>query len=331
MIILHHCFFHSDIDDLMLKHPYFINTYLMSFLGIGGKVGVNIFFMITGYFMVFTRVKVSKVLNIILEVFLYTLLGICVFALVDDYFSNFTLRNILGIEFRTFSGIKGDFIGTWIMVYIISPFINVVCENINQKKFLILLTILFIYFCIFSLNGESYMTSYFSWGVSMYLVGAYIRLYPVKTSSVWLWLILIAGVMWLSTVYYLSSTNLSLSYLIDAYNYPNMLPIVLISVPFFILFTRLKMKYNRIINSLGAGAFAVYICHDVIYDCRRVIWEEIFDPSIVFTSPAGILYIILYSVSLYLVVATLDIYRRRYIERPLTKLFNRSKVFKFEY
>lgn len=328
MIILHHSFFHSGIIEQMGQNPGLVNSYLISFLAIGGKIGVNIFFIITGYFSVLGQVKIEKVIKLIFEVAFYAVVSSIIYSFIRPEFSWLDMAKTI---YHTFSELKGSFIGTWIMVYILSSYVNIVCTNLSKKRYLWLFVILGSYFSLLSIFGSTYMYSYFSWGVAMYLVGAYIRLYPVTVRGLWLWLSIAIGALWLSSVYYITTVHADYCKWLTTYNYANMLPFVLTSVPMFIIFTRLNIKYNAVINTLGAGALAVYIFHDVIHGSRLFIWHEMFDTAQVFMMNLGIVYICLYCLFLYLAVAAFDIVRRRFVEPPLTKFLNHYKIFKARY
>lgn len=56
----------------------FINRIFTSFLIPGGKIGVGLFFALTGYFMIDKEYKVQKLLKIILEVYFYSILMIII-------------------------------------------------------------------------------------------------------------------------------------------------------------------------------------------------------------------------------------------------------------
>lgn len=329
LIILHHSFLQSGIVDIIRESPINFNTFLMSSLSIGGKVGVNIFFIITGYFMISSKTKIIKIIKLSLELIFYAILTTLIFSVIDPSISN----NIFHAIFRCFVDIRYGFIGTWVMVYLVSSFTNELCYSLSQKRFIILFTFLGIYFSVLSIGGDEYMYSYFSWGIVMYLVGAYIRLYPPKGKSYFYIIGLLFGIIWLVSVYF-SSTVIPHFYrwLLIYSLHPNMIPFVITSISLFILFTRLKISSSKIINDLAAGAFAVYICHDAIDYSRSIVWNKIINMQSIFREDFGVIYVILYALALYLVIAFIDLFRRRLIEKPFFKFLDcRMPFLNFSY
>ena len=57
-----------------------INRAFTSFLIPGGKIGVGIFFALTGYFMIDKEYKLQRLFNLILEVYFYSLLMLIIWG-----------------------------------------------------------------------------------------------------------------------------------------------------------------------------------------------------------------------------------------------------------
>ena len=74
MIIVHHYCVNSGISELLDFTNNPINTLIIQLMAFGGKVGVNIFFMISGYFMISGRMKWEKVGLLLLQIFTYNLI-----------------------------------------------------------------------------------------------------------------------------------------------------------------------------------------------------------------------------------------------------------------
>lgn len=69
MIVLHHCTVHGVFsywhnNTTFIHH---INNFLCSFLASGGKIGVTIFVLISGYFLCMQDFKISRLLKIYLN------------------------------------------------------------------------------------------------------------------------------------------------------------------------------------------------------------------------------------------------------------------------
>ena len=319
IILLHHSVVHSGILYKVDADPYSINSFLLALISIGGKIGVNIFFMITGYFMVTQKVKISKILRFLLEIIFYKLIGILIYSIPQGSFS---LPDLIRALLPIITD-RGGFIDTWFFVFLIAPFTNTLCTNLSKRRFIALLGVLYFYFCINSLNNSDYMSSYFSWGITMYITGAFTRIHSPQISSPLLISSLIIGTIWLwgtslidSIVPQLQGTRMFY------YTHANMLPYLLTSVSIFIIFKRIPTFHNRFINTIAGGAFGVYLLHDVAGSCRQTIWIDWVPIAHYFTSPYLIPMIILYCIAIYIAFASIDLIRSQYIERPLFNKLN---------
>lgn len=320
IILLHHAVVHSGILSFVDNAPLSINSLLLAFIGIGGKIGVNIFFIITGYFVVKQNVRLSKILQIAVEIIFYNLLGLLIYSIPTDTFS---MKMLLRSFFPLFTD-RGGFIDTWVFVYIMAPFLNRAIHSCSRRDALIMLGILYFYFSILSLGKDNYMYSYFSWGITMYLTGAFLRLHPRRIPYSLLWTSLAIGILWLVSISLLESFmprhgGTRMFY----YLHPNMLPYILTSVPLFIIFRRIPNLHSVIINRLGGAAFGVYLLHDTAANCREALWRILFPIADFFMSPLLIFYIIIYCLAIYIVYAAIDMLRSRYLERPLFDTLNR--------
>ena len=74
MIVAHHYVVNSGLFDSggpMVSNPISANTLFLALFGALGKVGINCFLMITGYFMCTSHITVRKFIKLILQIYLY--------------------------------------------------------------------------------------------------------------------------------------------------------------------------------------------------------------------------------------------------------------------
>lgn len=67
MIIAHHYSVHGGWD---IPNELSYNRIIVQFLSLGGKLGVNCFVLITGYFMINSKFNINKFAKIVGQVFL---------------------------------------------------------------------------------------------------------------------------------------------------------------------------------------------------------------------------------------------------------------------
>ncbi len=136
MIVIYHFSYHTGFD---FKNDEYllINRLFVDYLGFFGKASVNIFVLITGYFLSEkTDIKLSKALKLWLQVFFYSIIlyAASVILLGDS----FSYTNLLFSLLPVSSG-EWWYASNYIVLFLLSPFINKVINSIDDKKYLILL------------------------------------------------------------------------------------------------------------------------------------------------------------------------------------------------
>lgn len=99
-IIAHHFSVHGEF---FFSSGFNINYLWIDFIQIGGKIGVNIFVLISGYFLINSqKVQLNKVLKLWIQIFTYSIIFFIIFSLTNKI--NFSLGNIIEYIFPiTFS------------------------------------------------------------------------------------------------------------------------------------------------------------------------------------------------------------------------------------
>ena len=146
---------------------------------------VNIFMLISGYFLVKAQFKLSRLIELVAQIVFYTagsfvvmrLLGVVPDAEMDVYWF---LNYFLPVHMDVFW-----FMTAYLVIYAITPVLTKGLEQLEQKHFLRMIVILLIYECGFKsfLPFRMYTDSRgysFLWCLIVFLIGAYIRLYGLK-------------------------------------------------------------------------------------------------------------------------------------------------------
>ena len=71
MIVAHHYVVNSGLMDVMKEAPTSTNSIFFYLFGMWGKIEINCFVMIIGYFMCKSNITIRKILKLVLEVFFY--------------------------------------------------------------------------------------------------------------------------------------------------------------------------------------------------------------------------------------------------------------------
>ena len=153
------------------------------------------------------------------------------------------------------------FVIDYLILYAISPILNVFIKTACFRSFLLFLLVFF--FLEFTLgwvidirfagfnNGYSVLSF-----VGLYLLASFLRKFPTRLQkfSVWLNITCYIVLSFLPVIiYYLIGKDLASLY----YSSPF---VILSSVFFFLAFTKLSFK-SRLVNSLAVSSFSIYLVH----------------------------------------------------------------------
>lgn len=174
MIIAHHFSLHSGISYDAVSN----NGIVMSVMALGGKTGVNIFVLITGYYST-GKIRKGKVANLFGCATFYSLLLTLVAAAVGSV--AFGKKILLKACFPLLLGNNYWFVVTYLELYIMIPILNKVVQALDAgiyKKYLLCFTCLL---CIIpTVVGRFIQVNDFGynslvWFVYLYFLGAYLN------------------------------------------------------------------------------------------------------------------------------------------------------------
>jgi len=254
MIVLHHafCFSNALYPDL--------TTYKLSrILACGGKLGVNIFVLISAYFMIDKKFSSKRIIKLILNMFIVSWLILIIFLITG--YKNYSLIEIF-ISLFPILWENWWFLNTYLILMLISPGLNIIIKNLTQKQhkmiciISLILLIGFPYINFFVFNEFMNLSNYSNllWFVELYFIAAYFKLYNVKCSITNLILLLTIGALYqsLSTAFFKTGIEVS---------HPNALGNVILAIGMFLLFNKLKFK-NKFINAFAGTMLGVYMIHE---------------------------------------------------------------------
>ncbi|MBT8993670.1 hypothetical protein BTH81_09150 [Lactobacillus delbrueckii subsp. bulgaricus] len=105
-IVLHHSVVHGTLatsGKVVLKAGNPITFGIYNFLAFGGKVGVYIFVLITGYFMVNSKILVRKIIKLWLPIFFWSVMITLSFEVATHDFSVWkTIKSVFPILFSQY-------------------------------------------------------------------------------------------------------------------------------------------------------------------------------------------------------------------------------------
>lgn len=278
LIVAHHIAVHSDFS--FSNDSIALNKLWIQFIEIGGKMGVNIFILISGYFGVTAiYIKPQKAIKLWLQIFTYSVICslIGLIFLGENFGIKDFAKNFLPITYS-----RWWFASTYFVLYLLSPFLNRFLNSLNKKdyfKFLLLLTT--IWSVIPTLLAQSWQSNALLWFVFLYSCSGYVRIHMNINKYKSKYFFIFAAVLILLTycsVVIFDILGLRFSFFANHATYfyaMERLPIFLVSLMLFCGFLTLKINYNFTINIISSATFGVYLIHDNYY-IRNFLWGALF-------------------------------------------------------
>lgn len=268
-----------------------VNRFFLQLLCIGGKLGVNCFTLISGYFLVEKeRRNASSIARIWLVLFTYSLLIPAVFMLLG-----LQPRSVKELVFSCVPVLRQtwEFASAYFVLMLLVPYINLLLKTLSQKQYQRMLILALTIWCLIpTLTSRAFESNYLIWLTVMYCIGGYLRKYPSGISEN-LKITLLGTVLSLAA-YVLSFLALDLigmhfsmfaNWIREVrFGKMQMIPCVALSVFLFLTFKNLKVKQSGIINRLAAATFGVFLIHDHPW-VREYIWSSLLNPVKYYDSP----------------------------------------------
>lgn len=176
MIISHHYVVNSELTELFDTHEVTLNMAFLWLFGWGGKVGINCFILITGYFMCKQSFTWRKFFKLFLEVEFYSVFIYLVFVISG--YVHFSIID-LGISILfVVRDIGHGFVGSFVALYLLIPAVNMLVKSMSKVQFSKLLIALLAVYTIIPTFLVTHHFEYIGWYITVYLIGSYYRLFP---------------------------------------------------------------------------------------------------------------------------------------------------------
>lgn len=189
MIAVFHCAYKSGFD---FPPGFSVNKLAVKCFWMLGELGVNLFMLISGYFMVNGRFKWKKLIRLLAEAQFYWWLTLLIGSRVGACTPPQGIRGLFLAFFPVTLNRCGWFLTVYVLIYLLSPYLNLLIRAMDEKTYgKFLLTVLGL-FCViptffgFFFNATETMLYYnrFIWLIIMYFLGAYIYIYICKTTKI---------------------------------------------------------------------------------------------------------------------------------------------------
>lgn len=290
MILTIHVCNHGGLVDLSKSGT--LSYYIVWTLFGISYVSINIYILISGYFISQASFSSWRLVKMEMQVWFYSVGILALFWILGnvDHDVKYLVYCVTPIasDFYWFATM-------YVGMYLLSPLINIFIRALTKRQFQCILVLLFV--LLSAWTNIFYYTSglniaegvSIAWFVAVYLLGAYIRMHYVPDGKMGKWLLVGGGLTLLIPVSrfiieaLLSTQWVGTRLLEDlmwgysiSYHYNSMLA-TLGAGALFIAFLNLKCKNGvgaRFIKLAASTSFAVYLIHDHYY-MRGAMWNKI--------------------------------------------------------
>lgn len=327
MIVAHHYVVNSGLLECIdAQRSLSGQDYFLLLFGWGGKTGINCFVLITGYFMCTSNITWKKLCKLLGEVYFYNIIIWCLFFFSG--YETFSIKGILKVFFPFFT-VADNFTGCFLLFYLLIPFLNKMIHTLTEKEhFLLMAWCLGVYVILPSFAKANVVLNYVTWFSVLYVIAAYIRLYPKNwfdsekitglmagTSLLLSW----TSVIVLAILSRMDGKEVGICYFFVADS--NKVLALATGIGAFLFFKNLKIGYSKIINTIATSTFGVLLIHANSDTMRRWLWKDICNNVGVYQEGNIILHAIISVAIIYMACTVIDIIRIHLIERPLLKRF----------
>lgn len=319
MIVVHHYVVNSGLISAISAQPSpTLNSLSLLVLGGWGKIGINCFMLITGYFMCTKEIDYKKILKILFIVEFYQLIIYLLFLFTG--YEALSLKGILKALLPIFS-IGNDFLPAFVIFSLFIPFLNILIKGMTQKQHLhlVLLTV-GIYSLWPTLLVPKVLIGYVGWFMILYFVASYLRLYPLSwfnSRKIWGWLSLGALLTCIASILVCTLAGKLSTYAFVADS--NKILALGASICFFMFFKNLRLSYSKTINLTATACLGVLLIHANSDAMRQWLWRDTANNVGWLDSPYCLLHCIGVCLLVYIVCTLIELLRLRFIEKPLFK------------
>lgn len=296
-----------------------------------GKWGVDVFVLIGAYFMAQASVKDGTIFrwkglrSILIQVWStsWIILAAALLWMPERVDAESTWRAIFPVATDFYW-----FVTIYVMLMVLSPFINILVKAMTRRQHATLMGILFVAWGALSLiPGVTLGANSMTWFVELYLIAAFVAKYPIRgNAKAWgasAVVLAVAVPMSALVAFDVAAAHPDLGFdpaLVRA----QYAPFVALSAVFgLIAVTKLRPRHSPAINSIAAATFGVYLITDNAI-LRPLLWEDWVGTKAAALSPEWLpLHAIAFTVIVYVAATLIELVRERLIQRPLVRVGNR--------
>lgn len=325
MIVAYHAATNSILyDNNILGLGSIQNKLTISFLYPCGRIGVMLFFMITGYFL--SEKRARNCTSLIIKTCFYSIITTIAYIMMK-YLARIPIQNYGGgrtllLSFLPISSGVIWFTTSYVFLVFLLPILNPLLKRLTLKGFVFFLIFLdFVPFGIGSIFDVPYSRMYEA--LFFYSIGVFYKRFFVNKQKALFSLII-------CLIAYCFSVGFSYFYIrmkLDNSKITFVIPFIIktVFVPtigfgLFTIFTSKSLGNRKLINLIAGSTLTVYLLHGSIF--QKAIWEQVFHVKELYMKSYFPIGIIGMTVAVYLCSVLIDLFCNKFIFPYLNNLVN---------
>ena len=323
LIVAHHYVVNSGVLEIACENPTSLRSLYYYIFGAWGKVGINCFVLITGYFMCERHITFRKFIKLLFEVVFYMVVinAILIIAGIEQL----SIKELYS-DIQLLFDVSHGFTSCFILFYLFIPFLNILVHNMTQQQHKLLIFLcLSIYTGISTLKMGEVNMNYIVWFCIIYFISSYIRLYGLFKRVRWGLVMGGALVIAIGSIIVTMLLNGYLGKYWDPYHFvsdSNKLLAVVLSVSMFMFFKDLRIPQSKWINIIAQSCFGVLLIHANSDAMRQWLWYDTLNVAGQYHTNTFIMHSILSVIGIYTVCTIIDQLRIVIVEKPVFKRLN---------
>ncbi len=330
-IIAHHYVVNSGITQSYDFTNITANMVFLQLWGMWGKTAINVFVLITGYFMCTSKLTWQRFIKMYAEAKFYQILGFIVFAVAG--YEVISAKSIFKLLFGYLYGVNNGFTPSFFAMYLFIPFLNKIIHRFSKKELgglVLILLGLFTFPATFFFNHLIFHHVF--WYIALYFLAAYIRLYPncftecTKYAGIAL---AVVGLLSYASVLVVDFIGSKLGFFQTYYmvSDSHKLFALILGVCAFVFFKNLKMPNSRLINAVSSTTFGVLLIHANSDAMRKWLWQDLLNVPGMYEQPLGTVIVHAFAcmIGVFIVCAAMDYLRILFLEKPLFRWLSRKE------
>ena len=323
-IVAHHYVVNSGAIEAISQAGEGPNALLLQLWGMWGKTAINVFVLITGYFMCEMDFRWRRVAKLVFQIEFWkvALLPLFLFAGLP---LKAGIKGALSIAFLPLLSVNDGFTASFLVFYLAMPFLKLLIDSGGRSMHAAALGLLLAVDTVsFTFFRNSAAFTEVSWYCALFLIAAWLRRYPpafIDDNRACRDLFAGSVALAVATVLAIDALCAALGvpwfekglYFVDQSGKAMALAVGLAC---FLFFRTAPIPQSRPINAVASTTFGVLLVHANSDAMRKVLWQDLLDVPAAYGLPLSLL--VLHAVGSMLGVfaasSLLDWLRLRYIE-----------------